>query len=91
MAKGIRSDDLCVKELTAAGQTAYSLTMQLSGCPLETLDIWPVHWTTADGGEHTIAITKEDLTVTSVGICWSDCDRNFDLGVDNPENWRYSS
>lgn len=90
-AKGIRCDALAVKGLTSEGRTAYSLAMQRSDCSLETLDDWPVHWTTADGDEHTTTITKEDLTVASAGICWGDCDRNFGLCVDNPEIWRYSS
>ncbi|MBE9010595.1 hypothetical protein IQ250_10290, partial [Pseudanabaenaceae cyanobacterium LEGE 13415] len=40
---------------------------------------WTVDWTTADGTGHTSAITKDDLTVVSSGICLSGRDRDFDL------------
>lgn len=40
---------------------------------------WLVEWTTADGELHTSAITKNDLTVISSGICLSGRDRDFDL------------
>ena len=42
-------------------------------------DHWLVEWTTADGSRHTSAITKNDLTVISSGICLSGRDRDFDL------------
>lgn len=42
-------------------------------------DHWLVEWTTADGEHHTSAITKQDLTVISSGICLSGRDRDFDL------------
>lgn len=42
-------------------------------------DHWVVEWTTADGEHHTSAITKNDLTVISSGICLSGRDRDFDL------------
>ncbi|MGC1247064.1 MAG: hypothetical protein WA865_12705, partial [Spirulinaceae cyanobacterium] len=40
---------------------------------------WQVEWLTADGQLHTSAISKEDLTVVSAGICLSGRDRDFDL------------
>ena len=40
---------------------------------------WQVEWITADGQFHTSAISKEDLTVVSAGICLSGRDRDFDL------------
>lgn len=40
---------------------------------------WLVEWTTGDGERHTSAISKQDLTVISSGICLSGRDRDFDL------------
>ncbi len=40
---------------------------------------WLVEWTTSDGEHHTSAISKNDLTVVSAGICLSDEDEKFDL------------
>lgn len=40
---------------------------------------WVVEWTTADGGRHTSAIAKNDLTVLSAGLCLDGHDRDFDL------------
>jgi hypothetical protein len=42
-------------------------------------DFWTVEWTTADGEYHSSAISKNDLTVISSGICLSGRDRDFDL------------
>jgi hypothetical protein len=42
-------------------------------------DHWLVEWTTGDGEHHTSAISKNDLTVISAGICLSDEDEKFDL------------
>ena len=42
-------------------------------------DFWQVEWTTIDGQLHTSAISKDDLTVVSAGICLSGRDRDFDL------------
>ena len=42
-------------------------------------EFWQVEWTTRDGGRHTSAIAKRDLTVLSSGICLSGRDRDFDL------------
>ena len=42
-------------------------------------DFWLVEWTTRNGERHTSAISKNDLTVISSGICLSGYDRNFDL------------
>jgi hypothetical protein len=42
-------------------------------------DFYLVEWTTADGILHTSAVTKNDLTVISSGICLSGRDRDFDL------------
>lgn len=53
-------------------------------------DYWIVHW--RHGGEqHRSAISKQDLTVISAGICLSGTDRTFDLqslvGVVNGDRW----
>lgn len=42
-------------------------------------DHWLIDWTTKDGQRHTSAISKQDLTVLSSGICLSGRDRDFDL------------
>lgn len=42
-------------------------------------DFWQVEWITTDGQLHTSAISKEDLTVVSAGICLSGRDHDFDL------------
>ncbi|GET35653.1 hypothetical protein [Microseira wollei] len=54
-------------------------------------DHWLVEWTTANGEHHTSAITKNDLTVISSGICLSGRDRDFDLQslVGVIENFRF--
>lgn len=42
-------------------------------------DFWQVEWMTRNGERHTSAISKDDLTVVSSGICLSGYDRDFDL------------
>ncbi|AFY53093.1 hypothetical protein Riv7116_0495 [Rivularia sp. PCC 7116] len=42
-------------------------------------DYWVVEWFTSDGEQHTSAISKNDLTVMSAGICLSGEDEKFDL------------
>ncbi|MEM7579983.1 MAG: hypothetical protein AAF316_09025 [Cyanobacteria bacterium P01_A01_bin.80] len=42
-------------------------------------DYWVVEWMTSDGEQHTSAISKNDLTVMSAGICLSGEDEKFDL------------
>ena len=42
-------------------------------------DYWQVEWSTSDGENHVSAISKDNLTVLSAGICLSDRDRDFDL------------
>lgn len=42
-------------------------------------DYWLVEWTTSTGEHQTSAISKQDLTVVSAGICLSGGDRAFDL------------
>lgn len=42
-------------------------------------DYWVVDWITRDGEQHTSAISKNDLTVISAGICLSGEDEKFDL------------
>jgi hypothetical protein len=42
-------------------------------------DYWTVEWISRTGEHHTSAISKEDLTVISSGICLSGMDRDFDL------------
>ncbi len=40
---------------------------------------WRIEWSSADGERHTSAISKQDLTVMSAGICLSGRDQDFDL------------
>ena len=40
---------------------------------------WLVEWATQDGEVHRSAISKQDLTVVSAGICLDDRDQDFDL------------
>ncbi|MBX7224011.1 MAG: hypothetical protein K1Y36_29110 [Blastocatellia bacterium] len=42
-------------------------------------DHWLVEWTTSTGEQHTSAISKQDLSVMSSGICLSGRDHDFDL------------
>ena len=42
-------------------------------------EFWQVAWTTSDGKAHHSAISKQDLTVISSGICLSGEDQKFDL------------
>ena len=42
-------------------------------------DFWQIEWRTRDGEFHSSAISKDDLTVVSSGICLSGQDRDFDL------------
>ncbi len=42
-------------------------------------EFWQVAWTTGDGKAHHSAISKQDLTVISSGICLSGEDQKFDL------------
>lgn len=57
-------------------------------------DFWQVEWTTRNGEHHTSAISKNDLTVISSGICLSGYDRNFDLQslvgvIEARDNWDF--
>ncbi len=57
-------------------------------------DFWQVEWTTRNGERHTSAISKNDLTVISSGICLSGYDRNFDLQslvgvIEARDNWDF--
>jgi hypothetical protein len=57
-------------------------------------DFWQVEWTTRNGEHHTSAISKNDLTVISSGICLSGGDRNFDLQslvgvIEARDNWDF--
>lgn len=42
-------------------------------------DYWVVEWATAEGDRHTSAISRDQLTVLSAGICLDERDRDFDL------------
>lgn len=42
-------------------------------------DYWVVEWSTAEGHRHSSAISCDQLTVLSAGICLDDRDRDFDL------------
>ncbi|GAB4205322.1 MAG: hypothetical protein Fur006_61340 [Coleofasciculaceae cyanobacterium] len=57
-------------------------------------DFWQVEWTTRNGERHTSAISKNDLTVISSGICLSGFDRDFDLQslvgvIEARDNWDF--
>lgn len=57
-------------------------------------DFWQVEWTTRNGEHHTSAISKNDLTVISSGICLSGLDRDFDLQslvgvIEARDNWDF--
>lgn len=57
-------------------------------------DYWVVEWTTRSGETHSSAISKNDLTVLSAGICLDGGDRAFDLQslvgvVENADYWAY--
>lgn len=69
------------QEETAAGRLENAL--RLGGGKLHSHadrgDFWLVEWTDREGRDHTSAISKEDLTVVSAGICLSGQDRSFDL------------
>ena len=57
--------------------------MQTQQGPKDQLPVWlvsqTVEWQTFDGEYHSSAISKQDLTVISSGICLSGLDRDFDL------------
>ncbi len=42
-------------------------------------DYWTVDWSTGEGTRHTSAISREQLTVLSAGICLDERDPDFDL------------
>lgn len=42
-------------------------------------DYWVVEWSTSEGDRHTSAISRDQLTVLSAGICLDERDRDFDL------------
>ena len=57
-------------------------------------EFWQVEWTTRGGERHTSAISKNELTVISSGICLSGFDRNFDLQslvgvIEARDNWDF--
>jgi len=56
-------------------------------------DFWLVEWRTSEGDLHSSAISKDDLTVISSGICLSGKDQDFDLqslvGVIEKQDYYY--
>jgi hypothetical protein len=42
-------------------------------------DYWVVDWSTGEGARHTSAVSRDQLTVLSAGICLDDRDSDFDL------------
>jgi hypothetical protein len=42
-------------------------------------DYWVVEWSTSDGARHQSAISRDQLTVLSAGVCLEDRDSDFDL------------
>lgn len=57
-------------------------------------DFWQIEWTTSTGEHHTSAISKDDLTVISSGICLSGYDQDFDLQslvgvIERRDNWDF--
>jgi len=42
-------------------------------------DYWTVDWSTGEGARHTSAVSRDQLTVLSAGICLDDRDSDFDL------------
>lgn len=57
--------------------------LKQSGAELENFrdhgEFWQIEWRTNNGELHSSAISKDDLTVVSSGICLSGRDRDFDL------------
>jgi hypothetical protein len=42
-------------------------------------EYWTVDWSTGEGNRHTSAISRDQLTVLSAGICLDERDSDFDL------------
>ena len=72
-----------IEPLPKSDRARLSEALQMGGANLEGFadrgDYWTVEWTSRSGERHTSAISKEDLTVISSGICLSGRDRDFDL------------
>ncbi|NEQ87695.1 MAG: hypothetical protein F6K26_49215 [Moorea sp. SIO2I5] len=91
-----QSKDFKAKALHQRDHRRLEQALEMGGGALQQFhdrgEFWQVQWRTANGEHHTSAISKQDLTVISSGICLSGRDRDFDLQslvgvIEARDNW----